>query len=482
MIKYIITLFSIFILLLFQNVCAKEPPMRGHSQKRMKTNNMKVLLKHMEKPLSGNEINITQKVPITVKAGSEFNIEITVNKGQLGGFAKLHFELPQGFTASEAENKTSSFAFTDQRVKFIWISLPPESEFTVIYKIKVADTVSGFTSIKGAFSYIENNDKKVYTIPPISINIEGGTTGINLVDTVVSQYKAGNENTGTEANQANIDTSVNVNIVECFRKIDESSLTKREFTVELTIKKNSNTGFAKLQETIPNGFIATAIEVKNGVFSFTDQKAKFLWMNLPEEKEFKVSYKVKVNDNISGSYYINGEFVYIENEETKKFIIPQNAVVINSSAALVEKKVEDKSTPEKMDIAVNKPKTEVSNKQNPEKLNVTPVNKKVDVTKTPAPKNGVNYRIQVAAGHTPVESSYFKSKYGIPNKIYTEMHEGWIKYTVGGFPEYKLARDNRESIIEGYKIDTSPFVAAYNDGIRITVQEALMITNQQWYK
>lgn len=482
MIKHIVVLFSIFMLLLFQNVFAKESSMPDHSKKRMKTN-MKVLLKYAEKPLPMDEINITQKVPNTVKAGSEFNIEVTVNKGQLGGFAKLHFDLPQGFTASEAENKTSSFAFTEQRVKFIWISLPSESEFTVIYKIKVADTtVSGFSSIKGAFSYIENNDKKVYTIPEISINIEGGTTGINIVDTVVNQYKTGNENIGTEADQASIDTSVNVNMVECFRKIDESSLAKREFTVELTVKKNSHTGFAKLQETIPNGFTATAIEVKNGVFSFTDQKAKFLWMNLPEEKEFKVSYKVKVNDNISGSYFINGEFVYIENEETKKFIIPQNAVIINTSAALVEKKVENKSTPEKMDIAVNKPKPDVGNRPNSENLNVNPVNKKVDVTKAPAPQNGVNYRIQIAAGHAPVESTYFKSKYGIPNKIYTEMHEGWIKYTVGGFPEYKLARDNRESIIEGYKIDTRPFVAAYNDGIRITVQEALMITNQQWYK
>ena len=60
-----------------------------------------------------------------------------------------------------------------------------------------------------------------------------------------------------------------------------------------------------------------------------------------------------------------------------------------------------------------------------------------------------------------------------------DMHEGWHKFTVGQFNRYKEARNHRENVRSNNKI-VGPFVTAYNQGTRITVQEALMITKQQW--
>jgi hypothetical protein len=68
----------------------------------------------------------------------------------------------------------------------------------------------------------------------------------------------------------------------------------------------------------------------------------------------------------------------------------------------------------------------------------------------------------------------------ISEKIYEEMIDGFTKYTVGHFNEYKATRDHREDLRS--KGVAGPFVVAYNGGKRITVQEALMITHQQWYK
>ncbi len=51
---------------------------------------------------------------------------------------------------------------------------------------------------------------------------------------------------------------------------------------------------------------------------------------------------------------------------------------------------------------------------------------------------------------------------------------------VGNFNEYKEARSHRENIKQ--KGCSSAFVVAYNGAKRITVQEALMITSQKWFK
>jgi len=90
--------------------------------------------------------------------------------------------------------------------------------------------------------------------------------------------------------------------------------------------------------------------------------------------------------------------------------------------------------------------------------------------------------VQVVAGHKLVTEAFLRETYKFQEPYTIENHEGWIKYTTGSFKVYKDARDKRETLVQAGHDFPGPFVTAYNAGERITVQEALMIANQQWFK
>ena len=104
------------------------------------------------------------------------------------------------------------------------------------------------------------------------------------------------------------------------------------------------------------------------------------------------------------------------------------------------------------------------------------------VTSFPDPELGITYKVQIAAAHRTVGKSYFIGRHGFMEQFNIENDEGWVKYTTGKHQVYKNARDARDRIRTNYPTFKGPFVTAYSDGDRITVQEALMISNQQWYK
>lgn len=433
-------------------------------------------------------ITITQNIPSNAKAESEFTVELTINKGTIGGFAKLQQELPEGFTAVQEENNGASFTFSNQAVKFIWMSLPSDKEFKIKYKVKVAAGVNGDKSIAGKFSYVTDNVKQSVDITPSIIKIDGGTTPAvvtnndnttgnttdNKTQTTQTSDNTATTNTATNTNASNIEPSS----IVCARKAPENA--NGDFIVEININKGNVIGFAKLVESLPTGFTASAGESQGASFSFNEGKVKFVWVSMPTMPEFKVTYKVSVAAGTTGNQNIEGVFSYIENDETKKYVIPTSVIATGSSTQPVVT-----NTPDNTKTNVTPPdntnvQTETTAPANTNKQSTDSSTKSLSATNIPAPQSNVNYKVQIAALHKAVDADKLATRFNINQKIELEMAEGFTKYLVGSHNEYKSAHDARETIKS--KGVNDAFVTAYNSGKRITVQEALMITAQKWYR
>lgn len=116
----------------------------------------------------------------------------------------------------------------------------------------------------------------------------------------------------------------------CKRSFSSSSVAAgQEITVTVEINKGSVNGIAKLLEEIPEGL--TAYEGNSsaigGVFTFEQQKLKIVWLNVPSQNVFKVTYKLKATGDIKNSYHIIGKFSYVMNEVREEFFLSEGILL-----------------------------------------------------------------------------------------------------------------------------------------------------------
>ena len=92
---------------------------------------------------------------------------------------------------------------------------------------------------------------------------------------------------------------------------------------------------------------------------------------------------------------------------------------------------------------------------------------------------GITYKIQICATQNKSDVDKVAQEFNVSESIEAEVQDGWYKYTVGSFKSYNEAKKFRNSKAS---IPTSPFISAYYNGKRISVQEANMINNQKLLK
>ncbi len=430
-----------------------------------------------------DDIGISVSAPTMVTGGDEFQVTVTLNKGNLESFSRLMQELPAGLKAKSVSSANADFTFKDNKVRLIWLKMPEEGQVSVTYTIQSDQRLKGSFELGGKFSFIQDNERRSVDAEPLIVTINPNPTIDPNLLVDVKDFKDQVIPDLTSGGQLQ---------VACVRERPRiSGDPDGGIVVNLLVNKESAEKFAKIEEDIPAGYTALKIDAKGGIFSFKDGRAKFLWMNLPQEAYFIVSYRLVPNAGVVGAPQLKGQFSYVDNEKTKILDIVEKDIQLSSMTgdsvkALIAQILAPKPLGEQLLIAeaevpAEKPEPEIEKPTTKKKNAWQRMKLSIDKRYLLEPEDGVYYRVQLAAGHNKINiKSYFK-KLNVSDEVRIEEHEGWKKYSIGSFNDYKLARDYRVHIWNTTPVGDA-FVAAYNSGRRITVQEALMISNQKWYR
>jgi cell division protein FtsN len=264
-------------------------------------------------------------------------------------------------------------------------------------------------------------------------------------------------------------------------------------SVDADVKINKGTvgNFAKYQMDVPAGIVVSSIDVKNGNFTFENQRAKIVWVSVPSDPEFTIKLKIQAASDAPSSVTFSQKFYYLENNEKKE--VEASPVVISigggsevaattpvetkpvepvvTSTPVETKPVEPVVTSTPVETKPVEPvvtSTPVETKPVEPVVTSTPVETKpaetTPVQKTTAPSSsseaGMTFKVQIGAYST--EPS--KSKFAGAGKVSIDLINGMYKVTTGNFNTKEDAIKHRDELqSKGY----SGFIAKYKNGVRI---------------
>jgi len=225
-------------------------------------------------------------------------------------------------------------------------------------------------------------------------------------------------------------------------------------TVIIKINKGDIDGAAKLQQTIPEGFIIKELLSAGAKYEFTNGIMSYSWDELPESEYVSITYKLITKDAKIGSTTIPGILFYTQDDKEQ---IRQFKKEIEIKPEAVVTKTAEESPKE--EVATNEPIT-------------TPA---VVTAGTLDKSKKLVYRVQVYTVYKGSTSSKMLKKRLNLDYDVTHYYDGnYTKYTSGEFSTYEEAaaykKKLRNSTVAG------AFVVGFYEGERVqSIQEAINI-------
>jgi len=441
--------------------------------------------------MSQDPVSVKMTVPSVVGAGQEFRVSITIDKGDLEEFSRLQQELPGGMEARQENSGSADYSFDNQRVRFIWLKLPSENPILLNYKVLVNERLKGTFTLDGEFSYVENNERKSVKLQSENINITPSPT--------VSVDKQINIGSYSDALEEEQKSTAAISKVTCIRQTPYKARSGSDIMVNLLVYKRDMNKFAKIEEQIPSGFKAVVLESRDGLFTYKDGVAKFVWMNLPDDNGFTVSYRLipeaskSIEDlQISGklSYILEGRNISVDVTQMDVYLDGISNANIEALIASLDRgeklpadkpdqpeQEEIKPPPVKEETPVVKEETPVVQTEKPVVRETRPVStgsSRIPENQRLPVQDGVYFRVQLAASSRFSDAGQAFAANNLSRPVLVERHEGLYKYTAGSFSTYDRANEFRETALS--RGISGAFVVAYRNGKRISVLDARKAT------
>jgi hypothetical protein len=455
-----------------------------------------------------NKISVESLIPDTIEVGVSFKVIILIKKSNirsLGGFIQY---LPDGFTATKDNSGKANFKFENQNVYFSWSKLPKTEEIAISYIVKVADDLKGVFQIDGEFYYMKNNKRITTNTQPNIIFVKNPNphvfAGFNgsLYDENALYSDGSYINDEIKNIYANLPSELRGN--NCKRQIPFFINGNNEILVILLVTRDPNVNSITIEEQIPEGFHALVKETEKASFSFKDQKARFYGTRLSRRPYFTVAYRLIPDKSknledltISGTFsYQRGDLLnrdkiveteiksqYITNPELLDALLDSKNNKTRTSDKQNKYLSENTKTEQEVDIEYEMETGEQNDQAQIETKSGTQLNYETKENRTirteinNVSKDGIYFRVQIAAGHRDVESDHFLTK-EITDEVITEKIDGWKKYSIKIFSDYESAKEYRDFIHENTQCKDA-FIVAYNKEKRISVRVALEALNLQ---
>jgi len=245
------------------------------------------------------------------------------------------------------------------------------------------------------------------------------------------------------------------------------------YLIHLLIDNPPGSKYAKVEESIPSGYLFEEVNSSEGLVSDGVSTVKFIWMKMPEQSEFEVIYRLVPKQNEpQGNMLIEGLLTYTDgNENREAEIVQVDAVIDNLSAT------------QKRDLLATG-KFPQTTRSTPPVTTVTPA---TTVTRPPVSSTdmggasgrvivntkvldrgtGVYFRVQLTANLTAFDATTFYRDAGLNREVFVEQHNGYYKYTVGPFQTYEQAMSYKGSVDRLEEVQGA-FVVGYNNGNRVS--------------
>jgi hypothetical protein len=349
----------------------------------------------------------------------------SLETGSSGGFARFQIQFPAGIIAESIENAGASFTFENGRSKFIWIETAPEQTINLKMRLTATEDFHGGV-ITQWFSYISDGTRKDVEFEPHPISVTTKT------DIKASESK---ENTKLTITRSWLSEGPDVG------------------RVTLSVSGHEAGQFLRIEETFGLQCSAEPLEdFGASLRDVFDQSILFVWQQAPSTA-FEVQYRVMGNTEVCWASIVGQASTVMDGAVQEMQIA---ALKLSSQDPVLDDVADHEAQP-----------------------STTAKPTKIADPKRKSPLNPIRFKVQVLASHQLVNAAFFVKKYQFTRPVIIEEHDEWIKYITGSFNEYKSARDARVEIRESHDLP-GPFVTAYSGNRRITVQEALLTTKQNW--